>query len=47
MTGRPCCRQEEMYARKRAEFDACIETVTTWDDFMAALDRKHMALAPW
>ena len=21
--------------------------VTTWEDFMAALDRKHMALAPW
>ena len=26
---------------------ACIERVTTWEGFMAALDNKHMALAPW
>ncbi|KAJ9509570.1 hypothetical protein QJQ45_011218 [Haematococcus lacustris] len=23
------------------------EQVTSWDDFMAALDRRHMVLAPW
>ncbi|PRW57585.1 proline--tRNA cytoplasmic isoform A [Chlorella sorokiniana] len=40
-------QQAEMYAKARAEFDSCIERVTTWDDFMAALERKHMALAPW
>ncbi len=36
-----------MLARARAEFDSCIEKALTWDDFMAALDRKHMVLAPW
>ena len=43
-----CCHaQADMYAKARAEFDGCIERVTTWDDFMAALGRNHMALAPW
>ncbi|CAL8472084.1 g11626 [Coccomyxa elongata] len=37
----------DMYARSSAEFEECKETATTWDDFMAALDRKHMVLAPW
>lgn len=36
-----------MYARARAAFDGCIEVAYTWDDFMAALERKHMVLAPW
>ncbi len=36
-----------MYAKARAEFDSCIERVTSWDEFMAALGRNHMALAPW
>ena len=36
-----------MYAARRAEYEACVETVTTWDGFMAALGRRHMALAPW
>ncbi|KAI7837371.1 hypothetical protein COHA_008810 [Chlorella ohadii] len=39
--------QADMYAKARAEFDSCIERVTSWDDFMAALGRNHMALAPW
>ncbi|KAK9805160.1 hypothetical protein WJX72_002679 [[Myrmecia] bisecta] len=39
--------QVDMLARARGEFDSCIERVTTWDAFMSALDRKHMALAPW
>ena len=43
----PCPRQDDMLARARAEFNSCIETATTWDDFMGALDRKHMVLAPW
>lgn len=24
-----------------------LRQVNTWDDFMAALDRRHMVLAPW
>ncbi|KAL4441883.1 hypothetical protein ABPG77_003799 [Micractinium sp. CCAP 211/92] len=39
--------QGDMYARARAAFDASIEVAYTWDDFMAALERKHMVLAPW
>lgn len=39
--------QADMYERQRTIFEGSIEKVTTWDDFMAALDRKHMALAPW
>eukprot|EP01025_Chloroclados_australasicus_P066364 TRINITY_DN9135_c0_g1_i2.p1 TRINITY_DN9135_c0_g1~~TRINITY_DN9135_c0_g1_i2.p1 ORF type:complete len:737 (+),score=106.99 TRINITY_DN9135_c0_g1_i2:128-2338(+) len=39
--------QNDMYSKARAEFDSCVEQVTTWDDFMNALDNKHMALAPW
>jgi prolyl-tRNA synthetase len=36
-----------MYARARSAFDACVERAHTWDEFMAALERKHMVLAPW
>ncbi len=39
--------QVEMLARAREAFDACIEKALNWDDFMAALERKHMVLAPW
>jgi len=39
--------QKDMLASAKARFDACIERATNWDDFMAALDRKHMVLTPW
>eukprot|EP00889_Picochlorum_renovo_P003643 jgi/Picre1/30673/NNA_006034.t1 len=39
--------QKEMLERARKQFDECTEMATNWDDFMAALDRKHMCLAPW
>eukprot|EP00884_Botryococcus_braunii_P010190 jgi/Botrbrau1/19172/Bobra.0077s0081.1 len=39
--------QTDMYEKQKAIFESSIEKVTSWDDFMAALDRKHMALAPW
>lgn len=39
--------QAEMLASKQAAFDACLETATDWDGFMAALNRRHMVLAPW
>lgn len=39
--------QKDMLERAKRDFDACIERATTWDEFMAALDRKHMVLAPW
>ncbi len=36
-----------MYQRASEKFEECTESATTWKDFMAALDRKHMVLAPW
>lgn len=42
-----CAFQRTMYAKARTEYDACIERATTLDDFKAALNRKHMVLAPW
>merc|ERR1719183_1538692 len=39
--------QREMLERARKEFDASIERCMTKEDFMAALDRGHMCLAPW
>ena len=36
-----------MLARASAEFGECRETALDWDAFMAALDRRHMVLAPW
>lgn len=44
-----CCVavQADMLERATAKFEECTETATTWDGFMAALDRKHMVMAPW
>lgn len=39
--------QTEMLASATARYNSCIEQVTTWDAFMAALNNKHMVLAPW
>ena len=39
--------QTEMLERARGNFNACLERATNWEGFMAALDRKHMVLAPW
>ena len=39
--------QGDMLARAQAQLDACVEKVTTWEEFAAALERRHMALAPW
>lgn len=39
--------QKDMLSAAKGRFDACLEKVNTWEEFMAALGRKHMALAPW
>jgi len=39
--------QADMLAKATAELQTCTEKVTTWEEFMGALDRRHMALAPW
>ncbi len=36
-----------MLARAAKDFTDCIELTHTWDEFMGALGRGHMALAPW
>lgn len=36
-----------MFAKASAEFDACRETAMDWEQFTAALSRRHMVLAPW
>jgi prolyl-tRNA synthetase len=32
--------QSDLLETARKRYDDCIETATTWEDFMAALDRK-------
>ena len=39
--------QKDMLVAAQSRFDECVEKATNWDDFMAALNRKHMVLAPW
>lgn len=39
--------QRDMLAAAQSRFDACIERASTWGEFMAALERRHMVLAPW
>ncbi|KAK9836198.1 hypothetical protein WJX81_008140 [Elliptochloris bilobata] len=39
--------QADMFAKASAEFGECRETTLDWEGFMAALDRRHMVLAPW
>lgn len=39
--------QTEMLASARQRYDACMDKATTWEAFMAALEARHMVLAPW
>ncbi len=39
--------QSDMYQKALAEYESCKEVAHTWEEFMAALGRKHMVLAPW
>ena len=36
-----------MLKRKREQFDDSIETLTSWDGFVDALNRKKMVMTPW
>ena len=36
-----------MYSKAAERYEACKEVAYTWDEFVAALNRKHMVLAPW
>ncbi|KAK1319442.1 hypothetical protein QJS10_CPB04g00419 [Acorus calamus] len=39
--------QESMLNAAIQKRDACIEKVTTWDEFVIALNKKKLILAPW
>jgi len=39
--------QKDLLAAASQRFDACVDKATNWEDFMAALNNKHMVLAPW
>ncbi len=39
--------QSDLFQAAKVKYDSCIEKVTTWEAFMAALNNRHMALAPW
>lgn len=39
--------QADMYSKALQRYKACREVAHTWDEFTAALGRKHMVLAPW
>lgn len=39
--------QSDMLLSARQRYQSCLEQATSWDAFMAALNNKHMVLAPW
>lgn len=39
--------QKSLYDSAKQKRDACIEKVQTWDQFIEALGKKKMILAPW
>ncbi|KAG2446146.1 hypothetical protein HXX76_000743 [Chlamydomonas incerta] len=39
--------QADMFAAAKARTADCTETCHSWDEFMVALNNKHMALTPW
>ena len=42
-----CIAQADMYQKALEEYNSCKEVAHTWEEFMAALNRRHMVLAPW
>ncbi|KAM0954599.1 putative proline--tRNA ligase [Dioscorea sansibarensis] len=39
--------QESLFNAAKEKRDACIKVVTTWDEFVKALNDKRLILAPW
>lgn len=39
--------QKSLFDSAKEKRDACIEKVATWDQFIEALGKKKMILAPW
>lgn len=39
--------QQSLFDKAKVVRDSCIVKVSSWDDFMGALNDKKMVLAPW
>ncbi|XP_026193954.1 proline--tRNA ligase, cytoplasmic [Cyclospora cayetanensis] len=39
--------QQALFTKAKARFDASIEKITTFEEVMPALNRRHLILAPW
>lgn len=39
--------QKDLFNKAKAKFEASIEQITTFDEVMPALNRRHVVLAPW
>lgn len=39
--------QQNMYEVAKQKREACVEVVKTWDEFIEALNKKKLILAPW
>lgn len=39
--------QSDMLKRASEKFEACLKTVTKWEDMVPTLDSKNMLVMPW
>lgn len=39
--------QQNLYDVAKQKKEACIQTVSTWEEFVQALGQKKLILAPW
>lgn len=39
--------QQSMFDAAKTKRDACLQVVKTWDEFIEALNKKQLILAPW
>ena len=39
--------QANMYEVAKQKREACVEEIKTWDEFIVALNKKKLILAPW
>lgn len=39
--------QKDLFSRAKERFNNAIEKITTFEEVMPALNRKHLVLAPW
>lgn len=39
--------QQSLFNSAKQKRDACIKVISTWDEFIVALNEKKLILAPW